>query len=64
MDEKRRKTLLTLVELAGENSATTCWDDQRAVELLRREATAEELREAGADERMIAFVFPENDDAR
>ena len=59
MDEQRRRTLLTLVDLAGENSPTACWDDKRAVELLRKETSAQELREAGVDERMIAFVFPE-----
>ena len=60
LDEGRRKTLLTLIELAGDNSATACWDDQRAIELLRREATAAELRALGADERLIGFVFPES----
>jgi hypothetical protein len=59
LDEERRRTLLTLVDLAGENSPTACWDDERAVALLRKETSAQELREAGADERMIAFVFPE-----
>ena len=59
LDEKRRRTLLTLVDLASENSATACWDDRRAVELLRKETTADELREAGVDERLIDFVFAE-----
>ena len=59
MDETRRRTLLALIDLAGENSATACWDDQRAIELLRKEASVAELREVGADERLVAFVFPE-----
>jgi hypothetical protein len=59
MDETRRRTLLTLIELAGENSPSACWDDRRAIELLRREATPEELRELGMDEQMIAHVFAE-----
>ena len=60
VDEDRRRTLLTLIELATGNSPTACWDDQRAIELLRSQATAEELRELGMEERMIEFVFPES----
>lgn len=60
MDENRHKTLLTLVSLAEENSAAACWDDRRAVELLRKETTAEELRAIGVNERMIEYVFPGN----
>ena len=59
MDEERRKTLLTLIDLAGDSSASACWDDQRAIELLRKESTPQELRALGADDRLIAFVFPE-----
>jgi hypothetical protein len=59
VEESRRRTLLTLIELAGENSPSACWDDQRAIDLLRRQATAEELRELGVDERLIAHVFAE-----
>jgi hypothetical protein len=62
VDESRRKTLLTLIELATENSPSSCWDDQRATEMLRREATPAELRELGVEERMIDFVFPESHD--
>ena len=59
MDESRRRTLLTLIQLAEENSPSACWDDRRAMELLRKEATAEELRELGMDEQLIAHVFAE-----
>ena len=59
MDENRRRTLLALIELASDSNPNACWDDQRAVELLRREATAEELRELGAEEGIIEHVFPE-----
>ena len=59
MDETRRRTLLTLIDLAGENSPSACWDDRRAMELLRSQATAEELRELGMDEQLIAQVFAE-----
>lgn len=59
MDETRRRTLLSLIDLATDNSPNACWDDKRAVELLRAQSTREELRELGMDEGMIAFVFPE-----
>jgi hypothetical protein len=60
VDENRRRTLLALIDLASDSSPSACWDDQRAVELLRRESTADELRELGAEEGIIEFVFPEN----
>jgi hypothetical protein len=60
VDETRRKTLLTLIDLATENSPNACWDDRRAAELLRREATREELRELGVDERLLDFVYAED----
>lgn len=59
VDESRRRTLETLIELATENSASACWDDRRAIELLRRESTAEELRELGAGDQLIAHIFAE-----
>lgn len=59
MDENRRRTLLALIELASDSNPSACWDDQRAVDLLRRETTAEEMRDLGAEERIIEFVFPE-----
>ena len=59
VDESRRRTLLTLIELATDNSPNACWDDARARDLLRKETTAEELRELGVEEPMIAFVFQE-----
>lgn len=59
MDESRRKTLLTLIHLAEENSATACWDDRRAIELLRKEATEDDLRELGVEDEMIRHIFAE-----
>ncbi|HUR83041.1 MAG TPA: hypothetical protein VM733_19945 [Thermoanaerobaculia bacterium] len=59
VDEPRRRTLETLLQLAGESSQNTCWDDARAVDLLRRQATREELEELGADERLLAYIYPE-----
>ncbi len=55
--EDRRKTLQTLIELAGDSTPTACWDDQRAMDLLRSQSTAEELRELGASERLIEQIF-------
>jgi hypothetical protein len=60
VDESRRRTLEALLELAGESSPNACWDDQRAIDLLRNQATAEELRGLGADEGLLAHIFPEN----
>ncbi|HEX2123208.1 MAG TPA: hypothetical protein VHL59_16370 [Thermoanaerobaculia bacterium] len=57
MDENRRRTLLALIELAGDTTPNACWDDSRAVALLRSQATAEELRELGASEGLIAHIF-------
>lgn len=59
MDEARRGTLLALIHLAEENSPGACWDDRRAVELLRKDATPEELRELEVDERLIAHIYAE-----
>ena len=59
MDESRRRTLEALLELAGESSPNSCWDDSRAVALLRSQSTREELEELGADERLLAHIYPE-----
>jgi hypothetical protein len=59
VDETRRSTLLTLVHLAEESSPGACWDDRRAIELLRRDATRDELRELGVDEGLIDHIFTE-----
>ncbi|HEX2833645.1 MAG TPA: hypothetical protein VHW00_11550 [Thermoanaerobaculia bacterium] len=58
VDENRRRTLLALVHLAEGDSPSACWDDARAVELLRSQTTPDELRELDADERLIEHVFP------
>ena len=59
-DETRRQTLLALNGLAGGLSPSDCWDDRRAEDLLGSLSTAEELRELGMDERMIAHIFSES----
>ena len=58
-DDRRRATLLALIELAEGSSPADCWDDQRAEELLRSQSTPDELRELGMSEQMIARIFPE-----
>jgi len=57
MDENRRKTLRSLLDLAGESSPSACWDDSRAMALLRSQATPDELRELGASEALIEHIF-------
>ena len=59
MEDGRRKTLLELIELADESSPNACFDDERAMRLLRSHATAQELRELGASEGLIEHVFAE-----
>jgi hypothetical protein len=58
-DERRRATLLTLIELAQGSNPNDCWDDQRAEDLLRSQSTPEELRELGMSEQMIERIFAE-----
>ncbi len=60
VDDSRRRTLLALIELASDSNPNACWDDQRAIELLRRQATPEELRELGADERLLTHIYAED----
>jgi 6-pyruvoyltetrahydropterin/6-carboxytetrahydropterin synthase len=58
-DAERRKTLQTLIELAEGSSPSDCWDDKRAEDLLRSQSNADEVRELGMSEEMIARVFGE-----
>lgn len=48
-----------MIELADGNSPNACWDDRRAMELLRSRSTPEELRELGASDQLIEHVFAE-----
>ena len=59
MDENRRRTLKSLLDLAEESSPSSCWDDRRAMALLRSQATPDELRELGASEGLIEHIFSE-----
>jgi 6-pyruvoyltetrahydropterin/6-carboxytetrahydropterin synthase len=56
-DAERRKTIQTLIALAEGSSPADCWDDGRAEDLLRSQSTAQEVRELGMSEEMIARVF-------
>ena len=56
-DAERRKTLLTLIELAEGSSPSDCWDDARAEDLLRSQSNPDEVRELGMSEEMISRVF-------
>jgi 6-pyruvoyltetrahydropterin/6-carboxytetrahydropterin synthase len=55
--EERRKTLRTLIELAGGSSPVDCWDDRRAEDLLRSQTTPEEARSLGMSEGLLERVF-------
>lgn len=59
VEEDRRRTLLALIHLAEGDSPSACWDDRRAMELLRSQATRDELRDLGADEGLIEHIFAE-----
>lgn len=59
LDAERRRTLTTLIELANGSNPTDCWDDRRAMRLLRSQSSEDELRELGVDEAMIAHIFAE-----
>lgn len=59
VDDNRRRTLLALMHLAEGDSPSACWDDRRAIELLRKQATPDELRELGMEERLIEHIFAE-----
>jgi 6-pyruvoyltetrahydropterin/6-carboxytetrahydropterin synthase len=55
--EERRKTLRTLIELAGGSSPVDCWDDRRAEDLLRSQTTPDEARSLGMSEGLLERVF-------
>lgn len=57
MTEDRRATLLSLVQLAESGDASSCFDDRRAVELLRSRTSPAELRALGVSEEMIGHIF-------
>ena len=58
MDEDRRKTLTTLIELAEGFDAVGCWDPERAVSILRNESSPEELAQLGVGPDLISQLWP------
>ena len=58
LDDRRKKTIETLISLAEDPNPNSCYDDHRAEELLRSQSTPEELREPGAKEATIQHIFP------
>lgn len=59
VDEARRRTLQALLHLVGGDTPSACWDDRRAAALLQKQATPDELRELGADEKLVEWIFSE-----
>ena len=59
MDEDRRETLATLVELAEANDAISCFDSQRAESLLLSQSSREELEMLGIDSPVLDRLWPE-----
>ncbi|MGH9456555.1 MAG: hypothetical protein ACRD2J_02830 [Thermoanaerobaculia bacterium] len=57
MNDERRKTLETLLELAAGEDPAACWDPARATALLRGQATRAELEELGASEELLREIF-------
>lgn len=57
MDENRRRTLQTLIDLAEGSSPSDCWDDARAESLIRSQSTAAEMRELGMSPGMVERIF-------
>ena len=56
-EAERKRTLRTLMELAEGTGPSACYDDQRVVELLRSQSSAEEMRELGMSEPLIQVIF-------
>lgn len=57
MNDDRRQTLQTLIDLAERSNPNDCWDDARAESLLRSNSTPAELRELGMSGAMIERIF-------
>jgi 6-pyruvoyltetrahydropterin/6-carboxytetrahydropterin synthase len=59
VDDDRRRTIQTLIDLAERSNPNDCWDDARAESLLRSNSTPAELRELGMSTGMIERIFGE-----
>ncbi len=62
MDDDRRRTLQTLIDLAERSNPNDCWDDERAESLLRSQSSATEVRELGMSDVMIDRIFGSRED--
>jgi hypothetical protein len=62
MKTERRKTLETLIEFAELDEPASCWDPARARELLRTQASRDELEEIGAAPALLDALWPESDE--
>jgi hypothetical protein len=56
-EERRMRTLRTLIELASDSNASGCWGDDRAEDLLRSQSSPEEVRAMGMTDAMIARIW-------
>jgi hypothetical protein len=59
-EERRIRTLRTLIELASDSNASGCWGDDRAEDLLRSQSSPEEVRAMGMSDAMIARIWRQN----
>lgn len=60
-EQSRLETLRTLIALADDSSPNACWDDRRAMNLLRSQSNPDELRSLGASESLIQHIFEARD---
>ncbi|HET7712430.1 MAG TPA: hypothetical protein VFL80_10920 [Thermoanaerobaculia bacterium] len=61
LDPERKRMLDTLIDLAQGSNPSDCWDDRRAMSLLRSQSTRDELRELGVDEALIEHIFSQTE---
>jgi 6-pyruvoyltetrahydropterin/6-carboxytetrahydropterin synthase len=57
VDDDRRRTLQTLIDLAEQSNPNDCWDDARAESLLRSNSNPDELRDLGMSAPLIERIF-------
>lgn len=59
---RRVETLTMLIELSEGDSSGSCWGPDRAERLLRRQSSANELRELGLGEQRIEAIFGKSEE--
>lgn len=60
---RRVETLTMLIELSEGDSSGNCWGPDRAERLLRRQSSANELRELGLGEQRIEAIFGKSEES-